>query len=249
MSRVTAVELVLSSKHRQALVEVSGLMAQAQGAVPQWLFGNQGGCFAIAMQAVAWNMSPFAVAQKSHLIRNNIGYEAQLVNAVVCSSGAISGRFKYEYVGDWQHKIGEGCRVGAIIAGEEDVTWGHTHYLSDVKVKNSELWKTNPQQQLSYLVVKAWARLFAPDALMGVYSTDELVAFESESESSDTEIVNTETSNVTTAKKALNECTDKSYLEKLATWIGGFSDSEQVELKPFLDEKAKEFIVIDDVDF
>lgn len=31
-----------------------------------------------------------------------------------------------------------------------------------------------PKQQLAYLAVKRWARLYAPDVILGVYSADEL---------------------------------------------------------------------------
>ena len=40
-------------------------------------------------------MNPFAVAQKTHVVNGSLGYEAQLVNAVVQASGAIDGRFHY----------------------------------------------------------------------------------------------------------------------------------------------------------
>jgi hypothetical protein len=46
-------------------------------------------------------MNPYAVAQKTHLVNGVLGYEAQLVNAVISSSNAIVGRFHYEYEGDW----------------------------------------------------------------------------------------------------------------------------------------------------
>jgi hypothetical protein len=37
------------------------------------------------MQAAQWGMNPFAVAQKTHVVNGTLGYEAQLVNAVVSS--------------------------------------------------------------------------------------------------------------------------------------------------------------------
>jgi len=46
--------------------------------------------------------------------------------------------------------------------------------LANVTTRNSPLWKTNPKQQLGYLQVKNWCRLFAPGAILGVYTPDEL---------------------------------------------------------------------------
>ena len=41
-------------------------------------------------------------------------------------------------------------------------------------MRNSPLWEQDPRQQLAYLCVKRWARLNAPDVLLGVYTPDEL---------------------------------------------------------------------------
>lgn len=46
--------------------------------------------------------------------------------------------------------------------------------LSQAQVRNSTLWASDPRQQLAYLAVKRWARLYCPDVILGVYSADEL---------------------------------------------------------------------------
>lgn len=236
-------DLVLSSENRGALVEISGMMSQAMGAVPDWLNGNQGGCFAIAMQAASWNMNPFIVAQKSLQIKGKIGYEAQLINAVATASGAIRGRFKYDFVGDWSTKSGAGGRVGAIIAGESEITWGHVHYFSDIQVKNSPLWKSNPQQQLGYLLVKNWVRMYAPDALLGVYSQDELVGI---SENTTPTIV-VESQQVVAVRKSVAECTNAEYFSQLVAWVDTFTDSdEKAVCVGILDTIRDKYDVIDE---
>lgn len=146
-------------------------LANSALSIPKELKGNIGDCMAIVTQAMMWGLNPFAVAQKAHVINGKLGYEAQLVNAVVMQSGAIRGHFHYEYEGSGQNLR---CRVGAVLAGEDEITWGEFYGANEVQVKNSPLWKTNPKQQLGYLQVKNWARAFAPGALLGIYSTDEL---------------------------------------------------------------------------
>jgi hypothetical protein len=84
------------------------------------------------------------------------------------------GRFHYEYRGEGANVE---CRVGAVIRGERDITWGEWLSAASVTTKNSPLWKTNPKQQLGYLQVKNWARAHTPGAILGVYSTDELEDF------------------------------------------------------------------------
>lgn len=157
----------------RAMQELANIMATAKVTVPQHLAGKAGDCLAVVMQAAQWKMNPFAVAQKTHVVNGTLGYEAQLVNAVVQSSGAIVGHFHYEYQGEGANVA---CRVGAVIRGDKDITWGEWLSAATVTTKNSPLWKTNPKQQLGYLQVKNWARLHTPGAILGVYSDDELEA-------------------------------------------------------------------------
>jgi hypothetical protein len=46
--------------------------------------------------------------------------------------------------------------------------------MSQATVRNSTLWASDPKQQLAYLAVKRWARLYCPDVILGVYTPDEL---------------------------------------------------------------------------
>jgi hypothetical protein len=163
--------MMLNAESMRALVAFSEMMAKSAVTVPDHLKGKPADCMAIAMQAAQWGMNPFAVAQKTHVVSGRLGYEAQLVNAVIQNSGAIVGSFHYEYQGAG---ASVSCRVGAVLRGEAAVTWGEWLAADTVTVKNSPLWKTNPKQQLGYLQVKNWARLYCPGAILGVYSDDEL---------------------------------------------------------------------------
>ncbi|MGR2856929.1 recombinase RecT [Erwinia sp. 1181_3] len=183
----------------------AGLMAQSAVTVPAHLAGKPADCMAIVMQAMQWGMNPYAVAQKTHLVNGVLGYEAQLVNAVIASSSAIKGRFHYRYGGEWERctrtqevtrekngkngkynvtervrgwsdedEIGLYIEVGAVLRDETEITWGEPIYLSGVVTRNSPLWVSNPKQQIAYLGVKYWARLYCPEVILGVYSPDEV---------------------------------------------------------------------------
>lgn len=169
-SRISAGNLVTDVATMTSLMRVAEMMSSGKSTVPVHLQKNAADCLAVVMQAMQWGLNPFAVAQKTHLVSGTLGYEAQLVNAVVQASGSIEGRFHYEYKG--QSPALE-CRVGAIIKGEKDITWGLWLCENKVTTKNSPLWKTNPAQQMGYLQVKNWARLYCPGAILGVYSPDE----------------------------------------------------------------------------
>lgn len=155
----------------EAMQSLAETMAGSVVALPAHFRGKPGDCLAVVMQAAQWGMNPFAVAQKTHVVNGALGYEAQLVNAVVQTSGAIDGRFHYEYRGEGNSVE---CRVGAVIRGEREITWGEWLSAATVTTKNSPLWKTNPKQQLGYLQVKNWARAFVPGAILGVYTPEEI---------------------------------------------------------------------------
>lgn len=166
---------VLEEDNLTKMLKVAEMLASSKVSVPDHLRGNVGDCLAIVTQAMLWNMNPFAVAQKTHLVNGRLGYEAQLVNAVLQASGLVRGMPRYEYRGD-----GEGleCRVAFVPRGESEPLWGEWLPLRAVTTRNSPLWKTNQRQQLGYLQIKNWARAFAPGAILGVYTVDELADIE-----------------------------------------------------------------------
>ncbi|HGV3502139.1 RecT family recombinase [Providencia vermicola] len=175
--------LLFNTEAMNCVIRVADLMASGTATVPKHLQGKPADCLAITMQASRWGMDPFVVGQKTHLINGTLGYEAQLVNAVITSSNVVTGRFHYEYGGDWEKIVGKKenrdesglyIRVGAVLRGETEITYGEPVYLADVQTRNSPLWKTMPKQQIAYLAVKYWSRLYCPEVIMGVYTPDEL---------------------------------------------------------------------------
>jgi hypothetical protein len=200
---------VLSAENMLSISKFAEFMATGTIMVPEHLRNKPADCAAVSMQALRWGMDPFAVAQKTHLVSGTLGYEAQLVNAVVSSSTAIVGRFHYDYSPGWENlngkvsverveKTGKNgkyfseqpvkkwtnedelnlwVRVGAVLRGETEITWGEKLFLANVLVRNSPLWVTKPEQQASYLAVKYWARLYTPAVTLGVYTPDELQDF------------------------------------------------------------------------
>lgn len=166
---------VLEEDNLAKMTKVAEMLASSKVSVPDHLRGNVGDCMAIVTQAMLWNMNPFAVAQKTHLVNGRLGYEAQLVNAVLQASGLVRGMPRYEYRGEGEALE---CRVAFVPRCESELVWGEWLVLKAIITRNSPLWKTNQRQQLGYLQIKNWARSFAPGAILGVYSVDELADIE-----------------------------------------------------------------------
>lgn len=167
----TVGDIMLNAPLLHEIGKLASVMAKNEVTVPKHLQGKPNDCYAVVLQAIQWRMNPFAVAQKTHLVNGTLGYEAQLVNAVVQNLGLINGHFHYDFRGDGTDLE---CRVGACMKGDTEVTWGEWLKSSSVTTKNSPLWKTNPKQQLGYLQLKNFARLYCPGAMLGVYTVDEL---------------------------------------------------------------------------
>lgn len=182
-STMNNASLLLNIDVMDRMMKLADIMSQGVATVPKHLQGRPSDCLAIIMQAARWGMDPFVVGQKSHLVNGVLGYEAQLYNALITSSNVVHGRFKYEYGGDWEKIVGKKdsrdesglfVRVGAVLRGETDITWGEPLYLADITTRNSPLWKTAPKQQIGYLAVKYWARSYCPEVTMGIYDKDDL---------------------------------------------------------------------------
>lgn len=171
---------IFSPEGMNQLVKFADLMAQSKATVPAHLAGKPADCLAVTMQAAQWGMNPFAVAQKTHVVNGTLGYEAQLVNAVVSSSNLLATRLNYRWDGDWSNVNGKNDKspgltvtVWATLKGESEPRT-LTISMQQAGVRNSPLWEQDPRQQLAYLCVKRWSRLHAPDVLLGVYTPDEL---------------------------------------------------------------------------
>ena len=189
-------DMVFIPERFAAMNQLAEVMSSGNCTVPRHLAGNKGDCFAIVMQSMMWGMNPFAVAQKTHLVNGTLGYEAQLVNAVVTDH--IKGAFHYDWFGPWENVVGKfkwcegkngsryqtpgwkpedetgcGVTVSATLKGETEPR-ELSLLLCQATVRNSTLWASDPKQQLAYLAVKRWARLYKPGAILGVYSVDEL---------------------------------------------------------------------------
>jgi hypothetical protein len=153
------------------------------------------------MQSIQWRMNPFAVAQKTHMTQGGaLGYEAQLVNAVITTLAPIKTRPEFEFFGDWSKIIGKveerksdkggkyyvatwkkedeeglGVRCRATFIGESEPREVEC-LLTQCYPRFSTQWATDPQQQITYAAVRKWGRRYSPDVILGVYTPEELEA-------------------------------------------------------------------------
>jgi hypothetical protein len=205
ITTISSTNLIMQGDSFDRVMRLADLMASGRATIPAHLQKNPADCAAVVMQAMQWNMNPYAVAQKTHLVNNVLGYEAQLVNAVITSLAPTQDRLHFEWFGDWEKIVGKFKEVESKTKKDEDghfkkyrvpawdisaeqglgvKVWatmkGETEprvlilLMTQARTRNSPLWADDPKQQIAYLAIKRWSRLYCPDVILGVYTPDEL---------------------------------------------------------------------------
>jgi hypothetical protein len=158
------------------IVEFSRLMCKAGPAIPKHLRDNAGACMAVTMQALRWEMDPFAVANKSYYVNDRVAYEAQLIAAVVATRARLQKRMTYDFQGEGENLT---CTVTGTFS--DGITQSYTSPpIGKITNKNSPLWKTDPQQQIGYFSARSWARRYTPEVILGVYDREEIESLKQE---------------------------------------------------------------------
>jgi hypothetical protein len=126
-------------------------------------------CFLVVNQANRWGMDPFAVAQSVAVIAGKLCYEGKLVAAVLAAKLGVKLRY------EWDNQPGE--KLGIVVSGDID---GATQSVRGTAAE----WKTTRQgtpwipsqyrKMLAYRGAREWARLYAPEVMLGIYTADEL---------------------------------------------------------------------------
>lgn len=149
-------------------LQLADIMAQAS-LIPKHLRGKPGDCLLVVMQAQRWGMDAISVAQCTSVIQDKLCYEGKLVAAALYAMGAIEGRLEYEFSGN-----GDGRTVKVTGrprgAKKDQEVEGN---VGNWKTSNDQ-WKKQPDDMLTYRGTRQWARRYAPEALLGIYTPDEM---------------------------------------------------------------------------
>jgi hypothetical protein len=166
------------------LEQISLRLARGMVAVPAHCRDQPGVCYALCMQSLEWGMPIMSVINQSYVPRggDRIGYQSQLLHAVIEKNAPLKNRLRYEIVGEGDERR---CKVSGTFKGEEKpheylseplkkMHPGHVTKDNVKYVKGSPLWDSNPEVQMFYSASRQWARLFAPDVLLGAYTPEEM---------------------------------------------------------------------------
>ena len=169
-------------------------MALSGPMVPSFLRNRPWSCFGIAVQAIEWRMSPFALAREAYEVENaktgerTVAYTSKVQHAVIEARAPIKERLKVRYEGTGDDMV---CVVSGTFKGETEPREWRSERLGDRRPKPQErtnrrdgskytvtpgspLWQTKPTVQLFYDTSRDWIRIYAPDVAMGLFGDDEL---------------------------------------------------------------------------
>lgn len=157
-------------------IKLAEFMSQAT-TLPKHLRENPGNCLSVIMLADRIGMDPFQVASKSYQTKADapLAFESQLIAAAVNASGLLDGRLKISWDGEGKSRT---CTVVGRIKGEDEDRVKTSPKIDEIKVKNSPVWATDPDQQLAYYTQRSWARLYVPEATMGMMAPEEIQEFD-----------------------------------------------------------------------
>lgn len=143
--------------------------------VPQNYRNEPGNCLIAIDMAQRMNMPPMMIMQNLYIVNGNPGWSGQACIALINASGRFTPlKFK-------EHQDGDdfSCTAYATEIESGETVYGTTVDRKMAKEcgwldKNGSFWKKMPMQMARYRSAAFFARTYCPQALMGLYTTDEL---------------------------------------------------------------------------
>lgn len=149
-------------------MECAKIMSTGRVSLPAFLRNNPGDCLRIVGIATRTGLDPFMLANHFYLTKSKSGEErmaaeAQAVHAIAMASGLIHGDLNLKFAG-------QAPDLSCTVTGttRNGTTHTHIYFMKSIQTRNSPLWRDQPQQQLGYYSERAWCRLHAPGAMMGL---------------------------------------------------------------------------------
>ena len=146
--------------------------------VPQAYKENAGNCLIAIDIANRMGLSPIMVMQNSQVVQGNFTWKGSACKGLIDNCGRFA-KTRYVYIGErdtdeWGCYLeAEDRQTGEIVKGAivtikmaKDEGWYN---------KSGSKWKTMPELMMQYRSATFFARAYCPQALMGFYTTDEMV--------------------------------------------------------------------------
>lgn len=175
LSGISATNVWQDKEAFNQLLRVSQMLSQSS-LVPQNYQGKPQDCFIAAEMATRMNISPLFVMQQLAVVKGKPSWSGQACIAMINNCGKFRD-VKHVYTGK-KGTDDRGCYVTAVrIADGEQVDGTEvtmTMAKSEGWIANSK-WKNMPEQMLGYRAAAFFARMYCPEALMGLQTAEEVI--------------------------------------------------------------------------
>ncbi len=161
--------------------------ARAYLMLPQHLHNNAAVMTALVGIAARFNLDPVMLASQTYVQNNRLCFQSQAFGAILYGSNLLIGRLRFDFNGEGEDRT---CTVRGRFKDDPDTICEattpplreiHPGYSKKERdgvmqtfVKGSPLWDKDAEQQLVYFGQRRWIRRFAPDACMGMYTSEEI---------------------------------------------------------------------------
>ena len=192
LSGISATNVWQDKEAFNQLLRVSQMLAQSS-IVPQNYQNKPQDCFIAAEMATRMGISPIFVMQNLYVVKGKPSWAGQACMAMINNCGKFRD-VKHVYTGK-KGTDDRGCYVTAVRISDGEVVNGTEVTLNMAKSEgwtSNSKWKNLPEQMLGYRAASFFARMYCPEALMGLQTAEEIV---------DTQPTQNSASNLTAALK------------------------------------------------
>ena len=170
----TAVNVWQDKEAFDQVARVANMLSKST-IVPENYRNKPEDCFIAVEMANRMNTSPIFIMQNLYVVKGKPSWAGQACMAMITACGKFKN-VKHVYTGD-RGRDNRGCYVEATRISDGEVLRGTEVTIQMAKdegwMSNSK-WRNMPEQMLGYRAASFFARMFCPEAMMGLQTTEEI---------------------------------------------------------------------------
>ena len=176
----TALNVWNDTKAFDQMARVANMLSKST-IVPQTYQGKPEDCFVAVEMAARMNTSPLFIMQNLYIVKGKPSWAGQACMAMINACGKFRN-VKHVYTGT-RGTDNRGCYVTAVRISDGEEVCGTEVTMKLVRdegwISNSK-WKNMPEQMLGYRAASFFARMYCPEALMGLQTYEEVIDADNE---------------------------------------------------------------------
>lgn len=171
-----ATESVWNNKEQFNQLLRAADMVSKTSIIPQSYQGKPQDCFIAIEMANRMGVSPMVVMQNMYVVKGKPSWAGQACTMLINSCGKFKD-VKHIYTGT-KGTENRGCYVRAIRVDDGDEVCGVEVTMQMAKAEgwtSNPKWRNMPELMLAYRASAFFARVYCPEALMGVQTAEEVI--------------------------------------------------------------------------